>query len=230
MNRFRYLVAASVATLIAATTTLAGVTPAHAATVHSVTVNLTDGTTPGCNATTAVATSQSVVYARPGDTLSIVFNSTGVTPPGSNRCGFSLTPVPAGLLTGWMTLQSDDYSTSPGVGFAVTSVTWQLTVGTVNADVKVYESGVANIFGLIFSVIIGDPPVDETPPDFIQQFAIPSGGTCELIPDGIPLFNVSRSGGWEKSWAQWPNEGRGGAVCTRTVRFEPSIRGWVPRA
>jgi hypothetical protein len=233
MNNFRSLAAAAVTALFAAVITLAGAAPAHAATVHSVTVTLTDGTTPGCNATTAIATSQTVVYASPGDTLRVVFDSTGVTVSAPAVCGFVLTPDPTGLLTGWVWTPSGgnfDFSGSNKAYMRVSGSTLEFTVGAVNVDVNAWESGVFISYGLIFRVVTDDRTVDETPPDFVQQFAISSGGTCESIPDGIPLFNVSRSGGWGKSWAQWPNDGQGGFVCTRTVRYEPSIQGWVPRA
>lgn len=238
MNGFRSLVAATATALLAATATLAGATPAHAATIHSVTVTLIDGTTPGCNATTVITTSQTVVQAAPGDTLRVVFNSTRVsgqvTDPDRKVCGFALTPVLAEFLTGWgagpFISDDDDLSRSISLGLVSTDATWEFTVGVVDVDVKVYWSDPGTQYGLIFRVMIVDRSVAGTPPDFVQQFAISTGGTCESVPSDIPVFNVSRSGGWEKSWAQWPNDGQGGFVCTRTVRYEPSIQGWVPRA
>lgn len=228
MHGFRSLVAATATALLTATATLAGATPAHATTIHSVTVTLTDGSTPGCNATTVITTSQTVVTANPGDTLRIVFNSAAVTTTAPAACGYSLTAVPTGGRTGW-DFYGLDLGTSPSSGFDTSFSTYEFTVGTVNIDVKSYLSGLGLEYGLIFRVILAGSSVDETPRDFIQQFAISSAGTCESVPNDIPVFNVSRSGGWGKSWAQWPNEGQGGFVCTRTVRYEPSIQGWAPR-
>jgi len=33
--------------------------------------------------------------------------------------------------------------------------------------------------------------------------------------------------GWGISWAQWMNEGVGGAVCTRTVMYDTAAAKWV---
>jgi hypothetical protein len=35
------------------------------------------------------------------------------------------------------------------------------------------------------------------------------------------------SGGWWPSWSQWPDEGRGGFVCTRTLTFDSRTSKWV---
>lgn len=35
------------------------------------------------------------------------------------------------------------------------------------------------------------------------------------------------SGGWGKSWAQWMNDGAGGAVCTRTLIYNPARARWM---
>ena len=63
----------------------------------------------------------------------------------------------------------------------------------------------------------GSAPASET-----QQFGLPASGNCE---DGATeAMNWSGIGmsGWGISWAQWMNEGAGGAVCTRTVVYDSS--------
>jgi len=53
----------------------------------------------------------------------------------------------------------------------------------------------------------------------LQQFAIKEDGNCEQVPTDFTDFpGLSDSllhSRWAKSWAQWPNSGRGGFVCTR---------------
>ena len=44
---------------------------------------------------------------------------------------------------------------------------------------------------------------DLTPPMWVQSYAKPTAGECES--------------GWSPSWAQWPNDGRGGPVCNRYI-------------
>jgi YVTN family beta-propeller protein len=54
-----------------------------------------------------------------------------------------------------------------------------------------------------------------------QQFAVPDGTAADqcpgLAPASIdwPALASVRDQGWHVSWAQWPNAGAGGAVCTR---------------
>ena len=68
----------------------------------------------------------------------------------------------------------------------------------------------------------GSAPASE-----IQQFGLPASGNCE---DGATeAMNWSGIGmdGWGISWAQWMNEGAGGAVCTRTVVYDTSTAKWT---
>jgi hypothetical protein len=65
------------------------------------------------------------------------------------------------------------------------------------------------------------------PAAVIQQFGLPASGNCE---DGVTeAMNWSGVGsdGWGISWAQWANDGAGGAVCTRTVVYDTSTAKWV---
>ena len=69
--------------------------------------------------------------------------------------------------------------------------------------------------------------VGSSPASEIQQFGLPASGNCE---DGATAaMNWSGIGmdGWGISWAQWMNEGVGGAVCTRTVVYDTSSAKWV---
>ncbi|MFM7144726.1 MAG: hypothetical protein ACKOW5_00130, partial [Actinomycetales bacterium] len=60
-----------------------------------------------------------------------------------------------------------------------------------------------------------------------QQFARPVLGTCdEAAPTTLNWAGV-RSGGWTTSWAQWPNGGRGGPVCTRTLIYSTVSGRWT---
>ena len=68
----------------------------------------------------------------------------------------------------------------------------------------------------------GSAPASE-----IQQFGLPTSGNCE---DGATdAMNWSGVGldGWGISWAQWANDGAGGAVCTRTVMYDTSTAKWT---
>lgn len=62
------------------------------------------------------------------------------------------------------------------------------------------------------------------PGPIVQQVGA-IGGSCADVNDAELGYGSDVRGGWSMSWAQWPNEGRGGAVCTRTLRYAHS--GWV---
>ena len=64
------------------------------------------------------------------------------------------------------------------------------------------------------------------PREVLQQIVAPEKG-CEAVsrPD-LDWANV-RSGGWGLSWAQWTNNGNGGAVCTRTLVYSTSQSKWL---
>lgn len=63
------------------------------------------------------------------------------------------------------------------------------------------------------------------PAPIVQQFGKPTTGTCDdAAPTDLDWAGVT-SGGWSPSWAQWMNDGAGGAVCGRTLVYSGS--GWI---
>ena len=65
----------------------------------------------------------------------------------------------------------------------------------------------------------------------MQQFAVPSGTTSDrcaaLVPKHVDWLGLEghREVGWGLSYAEWPNEGQGGFVCGRDVRWTGTT--WV---
>lgn len=64
------------------------------------------------------------------------------------------------------------------------------------------------------------------PADVIQQVGASPDGSC-TITDAALNIGGAESGGWGASWAQWMNEGKGGAVCTRTLTYSANSGHWV---
>ena len=59
---------------------------------------------------------------------------------------------------------------------------------------------------------------DQVPTAALQQFARAENDSCETQPSDLadfPALGNVRDWGWGASWAQWPNGGTGGFVCTR---------------
>lgn len=62
----------------------------------------------------------------------------------------------------------------------------------------------------------GDPR--QIPTASMQQFVRPVKGDCSAAPaefTDFPGLSDLRDAGWGQSWAQWPNGGAGGFVCSR---------------
>lgn len=65
----------------------------------------------------------------------------------------------------------------------------------------------------------------------MQQFAVPSGTTSDqcasFVPEHVDWLGLEshRELGWGLSYAEWPNEGQGGFVCGRDVRWTGTT--WV---
>ena len=64
------------------------------------------------------------------------------------------------------------------------------------------------------------------PTPHIQQFEKPATGTCDEAQPESLNWGGAASGGWDESWAQWANDGQGGAVCTRTLAYNNSTTTW----
>jgi len=69
--------------------------------------------------------------------------------------------------------------------------------------------------------------VNQTPPAIIQQVGMPPSGSCDDVVGTRFGSQTSIQGGWGQSWAQWMNNGLGGAVCTRTLVYSSLHSRWV---
>jgi hypothetical protein len=132
-------------------------------------------------------------------------------------------------------LPSDDYADdwyvynpTPSGGQSVTA-TIRATDGAGNP--LRYGATMANITEsyspyLSLAVVYGGTGEDAGTPiaDVIQQVPSPATGSCDTLDDTALNWAGVKSGGWSKSWAQWANDGKGGSVCTRTLRYD---NGWA---
>ena len=71
-------------------------------------------------------------------------------------------------------------------------------------------------------------PSGAAPPDWLQQVGVPASGNCADVDDEALNRGGASSGGWGRSWAQWMNDGLGGAVCTRSLMYVGGGR-WAVR-
>lgn len=69
----------------------------------------------------------------------------------------------------------------------------------------------------------------ELPMAPLQQFSRAESQMCDRQPDDLqdfPALGAQRHLTWSRSWAQWPNGGTGGFVCTRQPYFT-AAGGWA---
>lgn len=64
------------------------------------------------------------------------------------------------------------------------------------------------------------------PAHLIQQVSMPHNGCSDIQVPGLNWAGVG-SAGWGASWAEWANEGRGGAVCSRTLQYSANVGAWL---
>ena len=65
------------------------------------------------------------------------------------------------------------------------------------------------------------------PAPIIQQFGKNATDTCDAVAPESLNWSAVAGGGWGESWAQWMNDGLGGAVCTRTLVYSTAQSRWV---
>lgn len=63
-----------------------------------------------------------------------------------------------------------------------------------------------------------------SPADVLQHVGLPKSGACTDVDDSKLNWAGVSAGSWTPSWAQWINNGSGGAICGRTLYFHPSGR------
>jgi len=144
------------------------------------------------------------VRANPGDTIRL-FNNCAI--PG----GSYVYRYPASNPAVWE---------SPDIGIdAGTSQT--AVVGAIGTSTQKF--GLLGIGTNITTITVESvtepvpPPPPFEPHDYLQQVGLPASGSCDDVPASDGHWLGAPMGGWAKSWAWWPNNGRGGPVCTREV-------------
>jgi len=184
--------------------------PAHAASQEAA-VNCVAAAT--SNISLEVGDTLTIATTTPCDRVSFVFGVGTVTfglPPG--------TPVPMG----------DIETLTSGAQVIYTAT----TPGT--AVVVVYNSSNPGLFGSDASFIItvtsgggGAAASVSGPAPIVQQFGRPTSATCQAAAPANLNWSGVPGTGWGESWSQWMNNGRGGAICTRTLVYSNSLGRWI---
>ena len=92
---------------------------------------------------------------------------------------------------------------------------------TANASATSNHSAASAL--LLLTVSLPPPPL---PDPVFQEFGKPTVGSCAaLAPASLNWGGVSH-GGWGESWSQWMHDGKGGAVCSRTLVYSREREAW----
>lgn len=176
--------------------------PASAATVT---------TTITCDGSNNLVASTCLVVVSSFDTLAVVNSATGGT--------LLRTQTPQGVSGSFTVANSatENYTTAPG-SFTFTSQGGLCLNDTVT--IALYSGGGSG--GGSSSSGSG-----LTPAPIVQQFGKPASGTCEAAAPVTLNWGGAGSDGWGESWAQWMNNGNGGAVCTRTLVYSNNLGAWT---
>lgn len=62
---------------------------------------------------------------------------------------------------------------------------------------------------------IGTPDPDDQSVVIRQALPMNAEGTCTNLDDSAVAYGSGMSGGWQRGWEPWPNEGTGGWACLR---------------
>ena len=71
--------------------------------------------------------------------------------------------------------------------------------------------------------VSGQPPWNF---NILQAVGLPQNGNCATVFDAAANLSGVPPQGWEPSWGQWANQGKGGAVCVRWLGFDDRSRAW----
>ncbi len=199
-----------------------GASPVVAATTPTgIDVSACNSSTPTASVT---ATSGSWTSASP-----VTWTSSSDTLSVTNSC-----PSPMGIQV--VVVRN---SVEVNVGFAaVGSGTTTSALGSDVTAIRIYEYvGVSR--GALLTTLTASSPSSgggggsssdspsSGPQPIHQQFGKPVSGTCAAAAPAVLNWAGVGSGGWGESWAQWPNGGTGGAVCSRTLSYNSAQSAWI---
>jgi hypothetical protein len=128
-------------------------------------------------------------------------------------------------------------SVEVNVGFAaVGSGTTTSALGSDVTEIRIYRYD-ASRGALLTTLTVSSPSSggggsssdspSSGPQPIHQQFGKPVSGTCAAAAPAVLNWAGVGSGGWGESWAQWPNGGTGGAVCSRTLSYSSAQSAWI---
>ena len=70
------------------------------------------------------------------------------------------------------------------------------------------------------------PEVADLPSPLLQQIMRNADDDCANVDESALTWGSQLKGGWSTSWAEWPHDGKGGPVCTRTIHHDQANRAW----
>lgn len=201
-----------VVALAAGAASLVIAVPAHAVTSQTVTVSYASSTYTVSPTTVSLTVGDTLVIANTSPFDLAVKNGTG------QIRDQTLTPC------------TSVASTSSGSSCPVANTTSSSFTVLATGTVELYRFAAGAV--LLSTVTIGSggggtSDSSSPPTPVVQQFGMPTSGTCDASAPLVLNWGGAGSGGWGNSWAEWMNGGAGGAVCTRTLVYSNALGHWI---
>lgn len=155
------------------------------------------------------------LIGRPGGSYGNSFAESGLTPSAGQLLGTgaSVSGIAYGTSTQLKTISTySGWSISAGVN---TSTIWGIDPA-INGGYPFLQALASSTANNNYA---------EIPAAILQELPAGEGNTCTGINDRPFAYNTGLTGGWTLSSAAWPNGGKGGPVCTRTLVYVGN--GWT---
>lgn len=169
------------------------------------------------SALTATVPRSTACRGNEGDAFTITFDSPAQVTAGTAYTFVLDATQSASVVDEGVLLASTDYAdySQGNRSVLITGSSWaanttrNLSFATLVDDGRALESGI---------------------PDVLEMFGLPASGSCADVPNSLRTNIADRTTGWSTSWTDgaWLNEGRGGPVCVRTLRYSQLTGAFAP--
>lgn len=146
-------------------------------------------------------------------------------PGGSSGNSFAesgLTPSAGQLLGDGSSVSGVDYRTATQLKTISTYSGWSITSGVDTSTIWGIATGINGGYPFLQALASASSNASnyaEIPASILQELPAVNGTSCTGIDDRPYAYNTGLSGGWTLSSAAWPNGGKGGPVCSRTLEY-----------
>lgn len=105
--------------------------------------------------------------------------------------------------------------------FSFDGITWQSATPATTTNWRniAYGAGIFVAVAGTGQVMTAPPASSSGAPGLTVRQSLPldANGECAAIDDTEFAYGSGLTGGWQRSWQPWPNDGVGGFACIRAI-------------